>query len=190
MKKKTQKDYDQMEYDESVRIGKMWRDKNLLSKDPSTLRFREHKILSQIVFAEGHTIEAVIILHGLLEWELNRVWMMFVMCNNPKNIKNLVNFKERTYSDLTLLCEELGLFDDEQEEVVEVLKEFNKLRNALSHNFYGVNQKTIPKTQIKKKFERGVTLAGLLPLLELKYLHKEAKKNKFAKKFLKELEKE
>ena len=189
MKKKTQKDYDQMEYDESVRIGKMWTDKNLPSKDPSTLHYREHQILSQRVFANGHTIEAVIILHGLLEWELNRLWLVFVACNNPKNIKNLVNVKERSFLDLTLLCDELGLFDDKSRNVAEGLKEFNQLRNSLSHNFYGIKQKTIPKTQIKKKFERGVSLAGLLPLLELKYLHKEAKKNKFAKKFLKELEK-
>ena len=115
---------------------------------------------------------------------------MFVICNNPDIVKDLQKLNERSYSDLISLCEELGLFEYDEDSIVETLKEFNKLRNSLGHNFYGINQKTIPKDQVEMKFERAVSLAGLLPLLELRFLHKEAKQNKFAKKFLKELEKE
>lgn len=190
MKKKTQKDYDKMEYENSKWIGEIWKDKNLPNKDPSKLHYREQQILAQRVFSEGHHIEAIIILHGLLEWELNRIWVMFVICNNPENVDTVLNLKERSYSDLVSLCEELDLFDKKKREVSEALKEFNTLRNSLSHNFYGVNQKSTPKNQIKKKFERGVNLAGLLPILELRYLYKASKYNKYAKNLCKHLEKE
>ncbi|MEX0862742.1 hypothetical protein [Nitrosopumilus sp.] len=177
-------------FEDWKRAQKLFKDKDLPTKDPQELDWREQQILSQRIFSEGKTIEAVIILHGLLELELNRIWEMFVICNNINMVENLKKLNERSYLDLTSLCEELGLFDDDENEVVEVLKEFNRLRNSLGHNFYGINQKTIPKIQVKKKFERAVSLAGLLPLLELKFLHKEAKQNKFAKNFLKILEKE
>ncbi len=185
---KTEQDYDDEQYEESVRIGKIWKDKNLPNKDPAELDFREHQILSQRVFDEGHVIEAVIILHGLIELELNKLWFVYVICKNPKLIETIDQFKERSYSDLTSLCEELGLLDDDSGDTARDLKEFNQLRNSLSHNFYGIKQKTIEKTEIKKKFERGLSASGILPILELKFLHQEAKKNKFAKKLLKELE--
>ena len=80
---KTEQDYDDEQYEESVRIGKIWKDKNLPNKDPAELDFREHQILSQRVFDEGHVIEAVIILHGLIELELNKLWFVYVICKNP-----------------------------------------------------------------------------------------------------------
>ena len=183
-KKKIDIDYDKEEYEESVRIGKIWKDKNLSNKDPAKLAFREHQILSQRVFDEGHVIEAVIILHGLIELELNKLWFVYVICKNPKILETVDQPKEKSYSDLTSLCEELGLLDDDGSDVIENLKEFNKLRNSLSHNFYGVKQKTIKKTEIKKKFERGLNASGIIPLLELRFLQQESKKNPFAKTFL------
>ena len=188
-KKKIDIDYDKEEYEESVRIGKIWKDKNLSNKDPAKLAFREHQILSQRVFDEGHVIEAVIILHGLIELELNKLWFVYVICKNPKILETVDQPKEKSYSDLTSLCEELGLLDDDGSDVIENLKEFNKLRNSLSHNFYGVKQKTIKKTEIKKKFERGLNASGIIPLLELRFLQQESKKNPFAKTFLDELTK-
>lgn len=159
-------------------IESIWNDKKLSKKDPSELAFREHQILSQRIFSMGHTIESVIILHGLIEIELNKFWLVFVACNRRKeNIAELL--ESRSYSDLTKIMGELSLLD---EETYKNLIEFNAFRNLLSHNLYGVKQKKITKKDTKKKFEQGLNASGSITPLMLRYLYQESMKNPQAKK--------
>ena len=183
---KTEKEYDKEDYDESVRVDKIWDDDDLSKKPPKDLEFREHQILSQKMFDDGHTIETVIILHGLIELNLNKFWMIFVACNNDTNEKSILNLKERSYFDLTNLFNELGLLEDT---MIVGLKEFNDLRNKVTHNFYGIKRVIISETELKNKFENGLNVSGSLPIEITKFLVRESKTNGFAKKFMEELTK-
>ncbi len=181
MSKKTEEDYDNEQFEESVRIGKIWKDIGLPSKTPSELDHREHQILAQRLFNEGRIIQAVIVLHGLLELELNKFWMFYQACKNPENLENI---EDRGYKELTKLFEEHELIDDKW---IETLKEFNHFRNKVAHNFYGIKQVIIHKTEIENKFDRGLGLSGRLPIDLLKFLFEESKTNTIAKNIFKAL---
>lgn len=162
-------------------IKSIWNDKKLSKKDPSELAFREHQILSQRIFSMGRVIESVIILHGLIEIELNKFWMVFVASNRRKG--NTIELLEsRSYSDLTKIMGELSLLD---EETYKNLIEFNAFRNLLSHNLYGVKQKKITKKETEKKFDQGLNASGSIMPLMMRYLYQESMKNPEAKRISK-----
>lgn len=178
MKEETDDEID-LGFEDYKRAMAIFNDKELPNKDPQELHWREQQILSQRMFDEGHTIQAVIILHGLLEIELNRIWVMMLICQSNGNIEK-VDFKERNYKDLVEFFQKERILE---EDLIRDLKEFNQLRNSLAHNFYGIKQRTTHKTELKNKFELGLSASGLLPILELKYLHDQGKNNVFAKRF-------
>lgn len=187
MKEETEDEID-LGFEDYKRAMKIFNDKELPNKDPQDLHWREQQILSQRMFDDGHTIQAVIILHGLIEIELNRISMMVEICKSEGDISVIDNFKERGYKDLVDFFESEKILE---EEMIRDLKEFNQFRNSLSHNFYGIKQRTPHKTEMKNKFELGLGASGELPLLELKYLYDQARKgDAFAKRFAKQLEEE
>lgn len=182
MKEETEDEID-LGFEAYKRAMKIFNDKELPNKDPQDLHWREQQILSQRMFDDGHTIQAVIILHGLIEIELNRISMMVDIIKSQGDQSVIDNFKEKSYKDLVKSFEEEGVLEAD---LIRDLKEFNQFRNGLSHNFYGIKQRTPHKTEMKNKFELGVLAAGTLPVLELKYVYDQARKgDAFAKRFAK-----
>lgn len=166
-------------------VSTIFADKKLANKDPNQLNHIEHQILAQRIFDEGYVIQGIIILHGLIEVHLNRLWKMCVICNGDDPFQPTHN--EKSYSNLVLLCNEFGLLNEK--EIITDLIDFNKLRNSMSHNYYGEHRKPMSKSETKKRFEQGLLLSGMLPLLLIKNLEREAKfkKNPYAKKILKKM---
>ncbi|MCE2505700.1 MAG: hypothetical protein J4F36_04375 [Nitrosopumilaceae archaeon] len=173
-------------FEDYKKAMKIFNDEELPTKDPQELHWREQQILAQRMFDDGHTIQAVIILHGLIEIELNRIWIMMLICKSNGDIEK-VDLKERHYLDLVEYFEKEKILE---EKMIRDLKEFNQLRNRLSHNLYGIKQRTPHKTELKNKFELGLLVSGSLPVLELKYLHDQGKNNAFAKRFFEALQEE
>ena len=69
-------------FEDYKRMDNLWKNREkLVKKDPSDLDFSEHQILSQKIFDDGNEIEAFIVLHGLIEIHLNRLWQMFMVAN-------------------------------------------------------------------------------------------------------------
>jgi len=175
-------------FEEYKRAMGIFRDKELPNKDPQDLHWREQQILAQRKFDDGNTIQAVIILHGLIEIELNRILIMVLLCKITTNDAEIENFKERNYKELVAYFEEEKILE---EDMIRNLKEFNQFRNSLSHNLYGAKQRTTHKTEMKNKFELGLLASGELPLLEFKYLYDQKREgNDIAKRLIKFIEKE
>ncbi len=171
-------DYVDLGFEAHKRAIEIFNDKELPSKDPGELHWREQQILAQREFSAGKTVQAIIILHGLIEIELNRIAIMVSVCKSDGD-HDKVDYTERNYKDLVELLEKENALD---EETIRNLKEFNQLRNSISHNLYGAKQKTPHKTELENKFEIGLLLSGRLPLDELKYLYDQGRAgNEFAK---------
>ena len=157
---------------------------NLTKKDPSKLNPSEHQTLAQKIFADGRTIESVIILHGLIEIGLNRFWMMFQVCNRKKDNDLKPDFKSRSYGDLTKLFADLTLLD---KETYQNLNDFNAFRNLLSHNLYGNKKKKITKKETEQKFNQGIIASEMVYVLMVRYLVEESKKNPTAKDLMQKI---
>lgn len=171
-------------FEEWIRMSKIWEKRNeLAKKDPSDLDFNEHQILSQKIFEDGHEIEAFIILHGLIEIHLNRFWQFFMIANGIFEEHRVVP-KSRSYSDLTEFLYEAGLMEQKTHQD---LTDFNAHRNLLSHNLFGVKKKKTSKRQTKAIFEKGLNVSGILPVLLVKFLYHEGKKNPKFKKIIKKV---
>jgi len=171
-------------FEEYKRLRKMWENRGELSKkNPEDLEWREHQMLSQKIFEEGNVIEAFVVLHGLIEIELNELWQFFMIANGIFE-EEKVEPKPRPYSLLTELLFEAGLIEKSTHQE---LTDFNAHRNLLSHNLYGFKKKRTTKRETEKNFEKGLGAAGLLPIIKLRYLHVEGKKNRKFKKALKEV---
>ena len=183
MKKKRKKKPVDLEYEESVRVSKIFKNVDKLSKkDPSNLEFREHQILSQKIFDDGNEIEAFIVLHGLIEIHLNRFWQFFMNANGIFD-EPRIEPKSRSYADLTELLYEAGLMEQETHQN---LTDFNAHRNLLSHNLFGNKKRKTTKQRTKAIFDSGLNASGMLPVLIGRFLHVEGKKNpKFKKTFKK-----
>ena len=67
--------------------------------------WREQQILAQREFRAGKTVKAIIILHGLIEIELNRIAAMVSICKSDGD-HDKVDFTERNYKNLVKLLEE------------------------------------------------------------------------------------
>lgn len=183
MKKKIsrKKELDDSGFRDWAYMSLLWEKRHeLIKKDPSDLGFREQQILSQKFFDDGNIIESFIVLHGLIEIHLNRVWQVFMafsgFFDEPR-----VEPKPRSYSELTELLHEAGILDKESHQV---LNDFNAHRNLLSHNLFGIKKKKRTSEQTKDIFEKGLGVSGDLPLLLVKFLYHETKKNPKLKKML------
>ena len=180
-------DYVDLGFEDYKRAMKIFNDEELPDKDPGELHWREQQILAQREFSAGKTVQAIIILHGLIEIELNRIAVMISVCKSKGNFEK-INFEEKNYKKLVEFVEEENALDEDS---IRDLKEFNQLRNSISHNLYGAKQKTPHKTELENKFMIGVSLAGSLPVEELKYLQDQGRgDNKFAKKLIKVMDEE
>lgn len=170
-------------FEDWINMSKIWERRGDLSKkDPSDLEFREHQILSQKIFEDGNVIEAFIVLHGLIEIQLNNIWHAFVTTNGIYD-EPRVKPKPRKYSELTDLLYEFGLIDKKTHQN---LTDFNAHRNLLAHNLFGNKKKQTNPKENKDNFEKGLLTSGDLPLLLVKYLHFKGKENpKFKKAFKK-----
>jgi hypothetical protein len=74
------------------------------------LNWREHQMLAQSMFENGRTIEAFIILHGLIEIQLNQLWRFFIISSGIfDELRDLP--KIRPYSDLADLLYDAGLLE-------------------------------------------------------------------------------
>ncbi|MDE1765822.1 MAG: hypothetical protein KGI27_06045 [Thaumarchaeota archaeon] len=169
-------------FEDWIRSSKIWEKRNELSKkDPSNLDFREHQILAQKIFEDGYPIEAFTVLHGLIEIHLNRLWQLFMATSGMFDEARTIP-KPRSYSDLTDILYEAGLMEQETHQN---LTDFNAHRNLLSHNLFGNKKKQTAKQVTEKMFEKGLLASGILPILLIKFLYHETKKNPKLKKVLK-----
>jgi len=171
-------------FEDYKRMDNLWKNREkLVKKDPSDLDFSEHQILSQKIFDDGNEIEAFIVLHGLIEIHLNRLWQMFMVANGIFD-EPRVEPKPRSYSDLVELLHEAGLMELETHQN---LTDFNAHRNLLSHNLFGIKKKQTTKKRTRVIFEKGLDASGMLPILLVKFLYHEGKKNPKLKKAIKKL---
>ena len=74
-----------------------------------------------------------------------------------------------------------------EQETRQNLTDFNAHRNLLSHNLFGIKKKKVTKKQTKAIFENGLNASGMLPILLVRFLHLEGKKNPKFKKAIKKV---
>ena len=171
-------------FEEFKRLGKMWKNREKFAKKkPEELEWREHQMLAQKIFEDGNKIEAFIVLHGLIEMQLNEFWICFMFANGIFNDPR-VEPKPRTYSLLTEVLYEAGLLEQDTHQN---LTDFNAHRNLLSHNIFGIKKKKNTKKETKVNFEKGLLASGTLPVVLLRYFHVEGKKNPKFKKVIKKV---
>jgi len=171
-------------FEEWMRMSKIWENREkLVKKDPAKLKWREHQMLAQKIFEDGNKIEAFIILHGLIEIQLNQIWQIFMVTNRIFDEPRALP-KPRSYSDLAELLYEAGLLEKETHQE---LTDFNAYRNRLSHNLFGIKKKQVTNKETEDNFEKGLLASGTLPLIIPRYLHVEGKKNPKFKKAMKKV---
>ena len=157
--------------------------KKSTKKDLDDLNFKEQQKLAQKIFDDGNEIEAFIVLHGLIEINLNWLWHFFMISDGIFD-ESRVEPKPRSYSDLTELLYEAGLLEQETHQN---LNDFNAHRNLLSHNLFGFKKRKTSKQQTKAIFKKGLMVSGLLPAVLLRFLHHTAEKNPKFKKAIKKV---
>jgi len=150
-------------------------------KIPSKLNFDEQQILAQDIFDDGNQIEAFVVLHGLIEIFMNYLWELFCAGQGMFDEKR-DEIKKKGYLSLVEILSDVGLMEKKTRQQ---LLNFNARRNALAHNLYGAREKRSTKAQIKSDWDDGLNASGTLPVLMVKHLHQESKKNPKLKKNLK-----
>ena len=93
-------------------------------------------IFSKKIFNEGQIGEAFIVLHSLLEHELEKTWMYFAQSIYKKIYKKKYDgfvSDRRGYYTFVQLLFETGILSFSEKEI---LYEFNNARNQFVHNYY------------------------------------------------------
>lgn len=155
--------------------------KNISEFDASQASTDEIQKLAQKIYDEGHEIEALVILHGLIENWLNLIWEAFTASQGWFDEKKDMA-KPKSYLILVEILSELGFLEKETRQN---LLDFNDRRNKLTHNLFGVTIKKSEKHQIDSDWEKGIRSSHQMAVLYVKMLYHIVK---IKPKFKKEIE--
>jgi len=150
----------------------------------NTNSFQEHGEFAVTLFDEGHEIEGFVVLHGLIEVQLNLYWIVFKACQQKRKGFDNEYTMSRSYNDLVSIMSELSLLE---KLTIQELKQFNSFRNKLSHNLYGNKKERISKKTVIDVFEKGERASNMILPLMMKYLYQESKDNSLANKIAQDL---
>ena len=128
-------------------------------------------------YNKGNIIEAFVVLHSILEMELNMVWNIFVFSivrTNPRPAP-----KPKDYSDLVDLLYELELLNERQ---YSILRDFHTGRNEAVHHLASHMKRKVGISKMQARFKSGLKAAKIVDEVLLKTAKNSFPKSLFSKK--------
>ena len=128
-------------------------------------------------YNKGNIIEAFVMLHSILEMELNMIWNIFVSLivkTNPRPAP-----KPKDYLDLVDLLNEFELLNEKQ---CSIFRDFNKGRNEAVHHLASHMKRKVGSSKMDTRFKIGMKAVEIVDETLLKTCKKTFPKSLLLKK--------